>query len=247
MTTGGCADILQNADSETAAALMTSFMTLFELTGDTQWLEKSRDLANLTATWTVSFDYQLPDDLPLAKLGTKFAGTVWASTQNKHGAPGFCTMSGDSFFKLYRALGDARYASLMREIIHAHAEGIQPNGFITERLTYCDADSRGSRGDGGKTGWNETNGALMALEIPGIYVRTDRNDLFVFDHVQASILGKDKSGITLQITNPTSYDAEVTVLAEDEQKANEPLGVNGFLNWPKVKVKAGETITWKVN
>ncbi len=46
-------------------------------------------------------------------------------------------------------------------MIHAHAEGIQPNGKITERLTYCDADSRGSR-DGGKTGWNETNGALMA-------------------------------------------------------------------------------------
>ena len=247
MTTGGCADILQNADSETAAAFMTSLMTMYEVTGDEQWLYKSHDLANLSASWTVSFDYQLPGDTPLAKLGAKLTGAVWASTQNKHGAPGFCTLSGDSLFKIYRAMQDKRYASLMRDIIHAHAEGIQPNGFITERLTYCDADSRGSRGDGGKTGWNETNGALMAMEIPGIYVRTDLEEVFVFDHVKASITKKDKSGLTLQITNPTSYDAHVTVLAEDSLKAKEPLGVTGFLGWSKVSVKAGQSISWKIN
>ncbi|GAB3665726.1 hypothetical protein GCM10028791_41530 [Echinicola sediminis] len=247
MTTGGCADILQNADSETAAALMTSLMCLYEVTGEQHWLDKSRDLANLSATWTVSFDYQLPSDTLLAKLGAKLTGAVWASTQNKHGAPGFCTLSGDSLFKIYRAMQDKRYASLMRDIIHAHAEGIQPNGFITERLTYCDADSRGSRGDGGKTGWNETNGALMALEIPGIYVRTDLEEVFVFDHVKASITKSDKSGLTLQITNPTAYDAEVSLLAEDSAMSTEPLGVTGFLHWPKVSVKAGEAISWKIN
>ena len=172
-TSGGCGDILQNADSETAAALMTSLMTLYEVTGDRLYLQRSADLAHLCATWTVSFPYRLPEETPLAKLGADLTGAVWASTQNKHGAPGFCTQSGDALFKLYRATGDTLYAGLLRDIIHAHAEGIQPDGRITERLTYCDTDSRGSRGDGGRTGWNETNGALMALEIPGIYVRTD--------------------------------------------------------------------------
>ena len=64
--------------------------------------------------------------------------------RNKHGAPGFCTQSGDALFKLYRSTGDASYAELLRDVIHAHAEGIQPNGKIKARLTYCDADSRGS-------------------------------------------------------------------------------------------------------
>lgn len=82
----------------------------------------------------VSFPYRLPSDTPLARLGANLMGAVWASTQNKHGAPGFCTQSGDVLFKLYRITGDELYAELLRDVIHAHAEGIQPNGKITERL-----------------------------------------------------------------------------------------------------------------
>ncbi|MFV0505284.1 MAG: hypothetical protein ACK5L5_01030 [Bacteroidales bacterium] len=246
-TSGGCGDILQNADSETAVALMTSLMTLFEVSGENKFLKQSSDLANLCATWTVSFHYRLPENTPLAKLGANLTGAVWASTQNKHGAPGFCTQSGDALFKLYRALGDTVYAELLRDVIHAHAEGIQPNGKITERLTYCDADSRGSRGDGGKTGWNETNGALMALEIPSIYVRTDIGSLYVFDHVEATIIKKDNKQVILQITNPTAYDATITILAEKAEDTLRPLGDNAFLNWSdKVTVKAGKTENYKL-
>lgn len=242
-TSGGCGDILQNADSETAVALMTSLMTLYEVTGKDEYLKQSADLANLCATWTVSFPYRLPTNTPLAKLGANMTGAVWASTQNKHGSPGFCTQSGDALFKLYRSTGDVLYAELLRDVIHAHAEGIQPNGKITERLTYCDADSRGSRGDGGKTGWNETNGALMALEIPGIYVRTDIGTLYIFDHVEAKIVKQHNKQMILQITNPTAYNATVTIFAENAKEASRRLGDNAFLQWKdKVTVKAGKTV-----
>lgn len=241
-TSGGCGDILQNADSETAIALTTSLMTLYEITGDEKYLKQTEDLANYTASWTVSFPYRLPENTALAKLGANLTGAVWASTQNKHGAPGFCTQSGDVLFKLYRTTGNILYADFIRDVIHAHAEGVQPNGKITERLTYCDADSRGSRGDGGKTGWNETNGALMALEIPGIYVRKDLAKAYVFDHVEVKDIKKTKSGITLTVHNPTAYDATVTIFAEDETQASKPLGENAFLDWKqKVTVKAGKT------
>jgi hypothetical protein len=238
MTTGGCADILQNADSETAAGFMTSLMALYETTGEPRWLTQSRQLANLFATWVVSYDYVLPPDTELARLGAKLAGVVWASTQNKHGAPGSCTSSCDPLFKLYRATGDRRYAELLRDIVHAHAEGIKPDGQITERLTYCDADSRGSRGDG-STGWTELNGFLMALEVPGIYVRTDADSLFVFDHVEAQVIKRDKEGLCLRITNPTRFDAQVTILAENGRQASRPLGCTGFLKWPKYEIKSG--------
>ena len=201
----------------------------------------------MCATWTVSFDYRLPAETPLAKLGANLTGAVWASTQNKHGAPGFCTQSGDALFKIYRATGNADYAELLRDVIHAHAEGVQPNGKITERLTYCDADSRGSRGDGGKTGWNETNGALMAMEIPGIYVRTDLPEIYVFDHVVAEIAKNDSKEMVLKLTNPTDFDAEVTILAENGEQAAKPLGDNALLNWNrKVMVKSGKTVTYKI-
>lgn len=244
-TSGGCGDILQNADSETAVALLTSLMTLYEVTGKEQYLKQSGDLANLCATWTVSFPYRLPENTPLAKLGANLTGAVWASTQNKHGAPGFCTQSGDALFKLYRSTGEMAYAELLRDVIHAHAEGVQPNGKITERLTYCDADSRGSRGDGGTTGWNETNGAMMALEIPGIYVRTDKGSLYVFDHMEGKVLKRDNKRLVLQITNPTTYDATVTVFAENAEEASRPLGDNAFLQWKdKVRVKAGKSVNY---
>lgn len=246
-TSGGCGDILQNADSETAVALLTSLITLYEITGKEQYLKQAGDLANLCATWTVSFPYRLPEDTPLAKLGANLTGAVWASTQNKHGAPGFCTQSGDALFKLYRSTGDTSYAELLRDVIHAHAEGVQPNGKITERLTYCDADSRGSRGDGGKTGWNETNGAMMALEIPGIYVRTDIGSLYVFDHVEAKIVKQSNKQLVLQITNPTAYDATVTIFAENAEESARPLGDNAFLQWKdKVTVKAGKSVNYKL-
>lgn len=80
-TSGGCGDILQNADSETAIALTTSLITLYEATGEAAYLKQAKDLANLCATWTVSYCYQLPKETPLAKLGANLTGAVWASTQ----------------------------------------------------------------------------------------------------------------------------------------------------------------------
>ncbi len=244
-TTGGCADILANADYETATGFMTSLMALYETTGEAQWLEKSRNLANLLATWITSYDYVLPPTSELGHLGAKMAGTGLASTQNKHGAPGLCTSSGDPLFKIYRATGDCRYAQLMRDIIHAHREGIQPGGGISERLNYCNSaegGGKGSRLNGGSTPWCGLNGILMAMELPGVYARTDKDETYVFDSVQAQVVKRSPDGVTVKITNPTPYDAEVTVLAEDAAHAAKPLGYTSFIQWPKVKVKAGETV-----
>jgi hypothetical protein len=245
-TNGGCADILQNADSETAAAFMTSLMALFETTGDPQWLEGARQLAHLVATWTTSYDYELPRTTELGRLGAKLTGVYWASTQNKHGAPGICTSSGDPLFKIYRATGDPLYADLMRDLIRAHGESIRPGGFTNERLTYCDADSRGNRGNH-VTGWNELNGFLMALEIPGIHLRTDTGTLYAFDAVEARIVKRDTTTSTLEITNPTSFDAAVSLLAENASQAARPLDRTAFIRWPKTTIPAGATKTITIN
>jgi hypothetical protein len=242
-TCGACSDIMQNADSETAAGFMTALMALYETTGEKRQLEMSRNLANLAATWTVSYDYELPKDTELGGLGAKLAGVYWASTQNKHGAPGICTSSGDPLFNIYRATGDRRYAELLRDIAHAWQEGVKPGGGIGERLTYCDADSRGNRGGGdGDNGWCVLNGILMAMELPGIYLRTDRDELYVFGSIEAKVVKRDQSGATLQITNPTRFDARVTVLAESAEQDDKPLGTTAFLNWPKVEIKSGQSI-----
>jgi hypothetical protein len=111
----------------------------------------------------------------------------------------------------------------MRDIVRCHAESIRPGGYTNERLTYCDADSRGNRGDH-VTGWNETNGILMAMELPGIYVRTDKNEMIVFDHVKADVLARDKNGVTLKIRNSTKFLANVSIFAESAKEAEKVLG-----------------------
>ena len=88
---------------------------------------------------------------------------------------------------------------------------------------------------------------MMALEIPGIYVRTDLPEVYVFDHVTAEIVRQDESQIRLKISNPTKFDATVTILAENQKQAQKPLGDNAFLNWTeKVKVKAGKSLLYTI-
>ncbi len=204
------------------------------------------NLANLVATWTTSYDYELPLETELGSLGAKLAGIYWASTQNKHGAPGICTSSGDPLFKIYRHTGNLLYADLMNDIVHAHGESIRPGGYTNERLTYCDAESRGERGTH-VTGWNELNGFLMALEIPGIYVQTDGELFYVFDHVEAEITERDIHGLSLKIKNPTEFDAEVSIFAETVKQAEKPMGYNAFVNWPSLGVKAGEILQLRIS
>lgn len=255
LTGGGCADILQDPDCESSYGFLCSLVTLYDVTGDAEWLKLAKTVANLGATWTVSYDYQFPPGCSLNNLKANIAGAVYASVQNKHAAPGICTTSADYLFKLYRATGERCYAELLRDIIHAHAEVMETPGRVTtgmgpgssmERITLADGEGRGAIGQILHTsnGWTEDNGMLMALENPGIYLRTDRDEIVVFDHVEVRVVERSQTGTTLEITNPTRFDAEVTLLAESAPQAAKPLGCTAFMSWPKVDVKAGGTVRY---
>ncbi|MGZ3754056.1 MAG: hypothetical protein ACXVAY_14115 [Mucilaginibacter sp.] len=182
------------------------------------------------------------------------AGAVWASIQNKHSAPGICCSSGDYLFKLFRATGDTKYADLIRDIQHAHAEAVNiPPGHITtrnligstmERIQPSDAEGKDAIGNfiNTRNSWTETDGMLMAIELPGIYVQTDKKQLTVFDHVEAKLISTKGKQLIIEVKNPTLYDAKVAVFAETGNQARKPLGYTAFVKWPKIAVKAGQTI-----
>ncbi len=258
LTGGCCGDILQDADSETAFGLLESMMALYDATGDPQWLSKAKVVADLCATWVLSYDEKFPPGSTLAKLHAHVAGAVFASVQNKHAAPGVATSSADDLFKLYRATGDRHYADLLNDMTHAHAEvmgapgrpttGMGP-GTSMERIQPTDADGKGAIGMILHTSntWTETNGMLMALEIPGIYLQTDKDEMYVFDAVEAKVLRRNASGITLRITNPTKFDADVSIFAESSGQAKVPVGYTTFLKWPKVDIAAGRSRMIHIN
>ncbi|MGF7230343.1 hypothetical protein [Arachidicoccus sp.] len=262
LTGGNCGDISQDADSESAFELLESFMALYWATDDPQWLSKAKVQAALCSTWTTSYNYEFPLGSDLRSFNAHSVGAVWASAQNKHAAPGICTASGDYLFKLYRATGETKYAQLLRDIVNGHTEEVELPGRATvstgvkdrtrgtkwgssmERVQTSDAE--GDDGIGrlysGDNGWTVLNGMLMSLELPGIYVQTDKNKMFVFDQVKVKKTKNDKGMITLSINNPTPFDAVVSIFAETSGAAKRPLGYTAFLKWKKVKVKAGKTI-----
>lgn len=258
LTGGCCQDILQDADSETAFGLLESMMALYYATDDPQWLSKAKVVADLCATWVLSYDEEFPAGSTLAKLHAHVAGAVFASVQNKHAAPGVATSSADDLFKIYRTTGDRHYADLLNDITHAHAEVMgtpsRPTtgmgaGTSMERIQPTDAEGKDAIGMILHTSntWTETNGMLMALEIPGIYIQTDKDEMYVFDAVDAKVLNRDLTGITLQITNPTRFDADVSIFAEPSGQAKVPVGYTTFWKWPKVDIPAKRSCIIHIN
>lgn len=253
LTGGDCGDISMDANSESAFGLLESLMALYNVTGDRSWLDKAQVEAALCSTWVLSYDAIFPAGSQIAKLQCHMAGAVWASIQNKHAAPGICEASGDYLFKLYRATGNGLYAGLIKDIQHANAESVNMPGHYTtnnligssmERIQPSDAEGKGSTGNfiNTRNSWTETNGMLMAIELPGIYLQTDKGNLVVFDHVDVSILKKDNKATTLLLKNNTEYDASVSVFAETSSEARRPLSYTAFVKWPKVAVPSHRTV-----
>ena len=248
---GGAAEILQSPDSEAPWDMVESCMTLYDVTGKPEWLDRAKFAANMLSTWMVSYDYHFPKGSAMERAGTHAAGSIFASSQNNHSAPGYYILSGDCLLKLFRATGDRRYAEMYKDQSHNVVQYVgaphnplrQESGYVTERVQLSDWEG----GDIGSVNYGDSNmawevmAALTCLENPGIYLHTDDDTFLVMDHVEAQVVKRDKIGLTLKITNPTAYDAKVSILAETVKRAKNPLPMNAFNNWPKVEVKGGMT------
>lgn len=271
ITNGGPGDIYQCIDSESCAALVDSFAVLFETTGDRRWLEAGLRTAHLAATWTMSYDFVFPPTSTFGKLDMLTTGTVWANIQNKHSAPGICTLSGDGLLKLYRASGDARVLHLLRDIAHAIPQylsradrpivdtrvgkrwPIMPDGWMNERVNTSDWEVRDEPweeiGVGeifGGSCWCEASMLLTTAELPGIYLRTDTLELTVLDHVHAQLEAMEADRLILAISNPTPFEARVKLLAEDAAAMAKPLGAVALSDVVRITVPAGATVRFPV-
>jgi len=253
---GGAAEILQSPDSEAPWDMVESCMILYEVTGKSEWVERAKFAANMLATWMVSYDYKFPVGSAMQKAGTHAAGSIFASSQNNHSAPGYYILSGDCMLKLYRATGDKRYAEMYKDQSHNVIQYVgapynplrKESGFVTERVQLSDWEGHNEGSvsyEDSNMAW-ETLAALTALENPGIYLQTDAEIFLVMDHVEATVVKRDNSGVTIKITNPTLYDAKVSIFAETAKQSKQVLKSNSFDNWVKVGVNAGKTVSCRI-
>jgi len=252
---GGPAEILQCQDSESAYDITEAYTTLYELTGNPEWLKYAKDAAALFSTWTISYDYKFPKGSVMHRIGARSTGAVWASIQNAHGAPGIYILSGNFLLRLYRATGDKKYMELLRDIAHnvvqyttTETNPVVPKastGSVTERVNLSDWEGKenigGSIPDGDSNMAWEVVTSLTITQNPGIYLRFDTGELFVLDNVDAVITKRDNKRLTLRITNPTHNDAKIALLSENSERRGKVLDRYAFMKWPKVELKPGET------
>lgn len=116
-TTGGPGEILQGVDSESCAGLLESYVVLYEVTKEQHWLQKAKYLANMLSSWVMPYNYRFPSTSEFGRLGKCTIGSVFANIQNKHSAPGLCTLSGDSIYRLYIYTGEMLYKELFEDIV----------------------------------------------------------------------------------------------------------------------------------
>lgn len=162
MTNSGPGDILSSPDSESAFMMLESYVCLYELTKDEKWLQASETIAKYCSSWVVSYVHKFPEGTEFDRLKINTVGSVYASVQNAHSAPGICTLSGESIYKLYKYTGNKDYLELIKDIayfipqcistaerpiyaIMGEPEGtkrVLPKGWINERVNMSDWERR---------------------------------------------------------------------------------------------------------
>ena len=175
-------------------------------------------------------------------------GAVYANAQNKHGAPGICTHSGASLFKLYRATGDRSYLHLIKDIAHNITQylsredrpiGEMGPGWMNERVNTSDwLEPVGEIFNG--SCWCEVSSMLTFVEIPGLYVQPDKGFVCPIDHIDAYIKSEDDGKLVIGIRNTTGFRACVKVFSENSWEMTKVLGQNYLLDCREVVLEAGE-------
>lgn len=250
LTCGGPGDALQCPDGESAAALLESFVTLFEQTNDKVWLERATAAARLAGSWVISYAY--PDRERTTDVVA--TGAVLSDAQNGRGSPGYIQLSGDALLRLYRATGDASHLQLLADTARGLVQYLPLADRADQNLGGPAATPpRRARAD--TTGWLDgtpdvmpatsvfdTSALLSYAEIPSVYVRTTSRAVHVFDHLLVKKRADEAGRLVLSIENPSKHDATARVLAESDEEAARPLGPGALLGARVVAVPAGETV-----
>lgn len=182
VTNGGPGEILSVPDSESGFALLESCIALYETDQNEKWLKAAERVAHYCSSWVVPYAYKFPEGCEFDRLKINTVGSVWANVQNKHSAPGICTLSGDSLYKLYKHTGKQEYLELIKDIAYFIPQCVSteerpirswntppqilPAGYICERVNMSDWETKSCVGEVfNHSCWPETSLILSFAEL----------------------------------------------------------------------------------
>lgn len=241
---GGPLDIPNAPDSESATALLESYVTMYEVTKDREYLAYARDTARILSTWVVSYNAQFPHEAFCNKQGIQTVGGVLANAQNHHIGPSFCTNSGSALLRLYRYMDDEAALHLLEDVASGLPQFVSTGkepfnmaaGMVSEMFSM--SDELAARGAMGWVcaSWPETCVMLNYGELPSIFIDLDRGRCAKFDQIEARF---DAARQSLYLANPTGHPAKVHVWTSRGEDVHLVLGPGGKRTFSLVNEKSG--------
>jgi hypothetical protein len=253
VTCGGPGDALQCPDSESAAALLESFVTLFDVTRERIWIDRARAAGHLLASWVISYDAGADRGRPGA---LRSSGAVLTDAQSRTGLPGYVLASGDALLRLYRATGEVAWLDLLRDTTHNLGQYLQRTETPAEvASSSSNPAQRPQRPRVDTSGWLDAGGGVVPVdgvydaigllaytEVPGVYAQPNSGFVYAFDHVEARLKERLAGRLIVALHNPTPVEATVRLFSESAADAAEPLPAGAILASPTAVVPPGATI-----
>jgi hypothetical protein len=119
---GGASDNPNITDKEAGMLSMEAFLSLYESTGESKWLERARAAGDYTETWIWIWNLPMPLDADDAHLhwkkGVPTIGVQGITARGVGGVDEYLDWSTSSYAKLYKYTNDQHYLDVARILLH---------------------------------------------------------------------------------------------------------------------------------
>jgi len=176
---GGTNDNPNITDKEAGMLSLEAFLSLYESTKETKWLERAKAAADYTESWIWIWNLPMPVDADDSQLhwkkGVPTIGLQGISARGVGGADEYLDWSASSFAKLYRYTKDEHYLDVARILLHATKSMValprrqyDMKGIGWQQEHWSLGPGRNGRGLGGHRFWLPWISANHLYSITGL-------------------------------------------------------------------------------
>jgi hypothetical protein len=119
---GGASDNPNITDKEAGMLSVEAFLSLYELSKESKWLERAKSAADYTETWMWIWNLPMPVDATDKQLhwkkGVSTIGLQGITARGPGGADEYLDWSASSYARLYKYTNDKHYLDVARILLH---------------------------------------------------------------------------------------------------------------------------------